>query len=350
VHTWVGAFMSSLASAAMDPVFFLVHCFVDLLWAAWQACNQLTPLQDSDVTNLNPKIWNWAASPTFSGDNANMPWFVSGRTPKDAFDIDLLGYQYTSGFISNVVALANANWCSVRSAGFTKLLQAQERHAKRHAISHDPKNPPRVVATSFLEAYTNSSGLPSYNTKKGSGKTVGLASAKRKKILAVTRGTLSKPGCYTPKKDEVTNLKSFASVYKKVRRGSSQDAAIAAVRDAECNAVEYQSGQVSSNTFIESMGSMAIKNRAQGKYNHDCYLKQQGIKADALKSDYQKDLEKKGKYRKPRRVTVNKPAARFTTMEEGGPPPPAKTNVTPTTQQYSYRFSKRSEQNALGPI
>ncbi|MFD2884266.1 tyrosinase family protein [Pseudomonas lini] len=36
VHVWVGGDMG-LSSSPNDPVFFLHHCNVDRLWAAWQA-------------------------------------------------------------------------------------------------------------------------------------------------------------------------------------------------------------------------------------------------------------------------------------------------------------------------
>lgn len=38
-HTSFGGFISSIGTAARDPLFFLLHCNVDRLWAKWQAAN-----------------------------------------------------------------------------------------------------------------------------------------------------------------------------------------------------------------------------------------------------------------------------------------------------------------------
>jgi hypothetical protein len=325
--------MSTLESAALDPVFFMVHAFVDRLWAAWQECNNIVPLTSTLISSNNPKVWDWTATQSFNG---NLPWFASGRTPLMAHDISAMGYQYTPGFIQNVISMASSSFCGgVTSARYVNpaLVAAQERVSKRNAIWHDPKNPPRVVATSFLEAFTPSNSVPQSTPKKG--KAVSLAAAKRKKLLAVARGTSAKPGCYNPKKDEVNNLKSFASVYKKVKRSGKVKDAVQAVKDAECFAMDYSSSQVAAPNFVESMGDMHIKRRAQGALTHECYERQKGKKADQLKSDYQKDQEKKGKVRAPKKVIIPKPSARFGSMEDFGPPP-----TTPPTNTTGASYGK----------
>jgi tyrosinase len=35
-HNWVGGWMGTIPTAARDPLFFLIHCNVDRLWARWQ--------------------------------------------------------------------------------------------------------------------------------------------------------------------------------------------------------------------------------------------------------------------------------------------------------------------------
>jgi hypothetical protein len=355
IHVWVNGYMSNLQSAAMDPVFFFVHAFVDALWAAWQQCGAVIPLPTDYATN--PKVWSWGSPQLFEGDGASMPFFTQGRTPKYAKDISAHGNKYTTGFIYNVVAIANSKYCANRGSSFVNpaLVAAQERIAKRNAVYHDLRNPPVIVATNFIEAFTPASMLAAPGKPKKSAKAI--AAAKRKKLLALSLGTDSKPACYQPKKDEVTNLKATASVLKKYKRMNKIGEALSAVTDTECGNFEYTSALVVSPQFAESMGSNAIKRRAQGAYHHTCYLRQNGKKADSLKSDYQKDLEKRGRYRKPKRVAVARPTADFKTIEESGPPPvgpPPYNNTTPGYNPSGYKNAKvlfqDAEQNALGPM
>lgn len=70
-HTSFGGFISSIATAAKDPLFFLLHCNVDRLWAKWQRLNgrfdaALAASYDSNLPagnaighNLNDTMWPW---------------------------------------------------------------------------------------------------------------------------------------------------------------------------------------------------------------------------------------------------------------------------------------------------
>jgi len=84
VHEWVGG-SSRPASSPNDPVFFLNHCFVDKLWAEWQA--------------MHPGASYLPSSGAASGHNlgdAMQPWASLGQivTPASVLDHNSLGYAY----------------------------------------------------------------------------------------------------------------------------------------------------------------------------------------------------------------------------------------------------------------
>lgn len=70
-HVSFGGFISSIGTAAKDPLFFLLHCNVDRLWAKWQRLNgrfdpALAASYDSNLPggnpighNLNDTMWPW---------------------------------------------------------------------------------------------------------------------------------------------------------------------------------------------------------------------------------------------------------------------------------------------------
>jgi tyrosinase len=69
-HTSFGGFISSIGTAARDPLFFLLHCNVDRLWAKWQRQNDLfdtslpaayDPNNPGNKTghNLPDTMWPW---------------------------------------------------------------------------------------------------------------------------------------------------------------------------------------------------------------------------------------------------------------------------------------------------
>jgi hypothetical protein len=343
----MSGFMGSLLLSAFDPAFFMIHATVDMLWHTWQVCNNVVPWNDNLETSQDPRVWMWTdTTRTFGG---TMPYMEAKRTPKTAHSIEALGYKYTNSFINNVLGYVGAGWCqgSGSSGGFTSalFLQAQERLSKRQSIYHDPNNPPRVLATSFLEAHTHVENLNS--NQKWGGKSKALKGAQtRKKGLAILRGTLAKPGCYTPKKDEVASLKNFGSIYKKVRKakGGGFAQAVGSVIDAECLGRNYATGLVASNEFIEAMGM--TKARAQGKFHHQCYLRYNTAKGDNLKTNYTRDGEKKSKPRLPKNVPIVAPR-NFVPMGDNPPAPPA-TVALEVNSAKEGRFARK--QSALGPI
>lgn len=84
VHVWVGASMG-LDSSPNDPVFFLHHCFVDKLWADWQA--------------LHPAAGYVPVSGASPGHNLNddmEPWASRGESvsPAGTLDHHAMGYAY----------------------------------------------------------------------------------------------------------------------------------------------------------------------------------------------------------------------------------------------------------------
>jgi tyrosinase len=84
VHVWVGGSMGPMSSPN-DPVFFLHHCFVDKLWADWQA--------------LHPGAGYLPVAGAAPGHNlgdAMQPWAGAGTivTPASVLDHHALGYAY----------------------------------------------------------------------------------------------------------------------------------------------------------------------------------------------------------------------------------------------------------------
>jgi hypothetical protein len=76
-HTWVGGVMGGAASPG-DPVFYLHHCWIDLLWARWQLAHPGAPFVSSGAgLGLNDPLMEWP-----------------DRTPADVLDHHALGYSY----------------------------------------------------------------------------------------------------------------------------------------------------------------------------------------------------------------------------------------------------------------
>jgi Common central domain of tyrosinase len=76
-HSWVGGVMASAASPG-DPVFYLHHCWIDLLWARWQHSHPDAPFVSSQAgAGLNDPLTEWP-----------------DRTPADVLDHHALGYRY----------------------------------------------------------------------------------------------------------------------------------------------------------------------------------------------------------------------------------------------------------------
>jgi tyrosinase len=76
-HRWVEGVMGGGTSPG-DPVFYLHHCWIDLLWAKWQLANPGAPFVSSGPgVGLNDPLMGWP-----------------NRTPADVLDYHALGYRY----------------------------------------------------------------------------------------------------------------------------------------------------------------------------------------------------------------------------------------------------------------
>lgn len=82
VHVWVDGDMWPMTSPN-DPLFFLHHCFVDKLWADWQA--------EHPGSDYLPDGSESDAPPGHRVDDAMTPW---STTPADVLDHRALGYTY----------------------------------------------------------------------------------------------------------------------------------------------------------------------------------------------------------------------------------------------------------------
>lgn len=76
-HNWVGGVMRSAASPG-DPIFYLHHGWIDLLWVRWQRAHPGAPFVSSGSgVGLNDPLMEWA-----------------DRTPAHVLDHHALGYTY----------------------------------------------------------------------------------------------------------------------------------------------------------------------------------------------------------------------------------------------------------------
>jgi hypothetical protein len=82
-HAWVEGVMGTHLSPG-DPVFYLHHCWIDMLWALWQRWNP-----KAQFVSRGPSWGRW-------GLNDTMPaWTNPTRTPADVLDHrNQLGYRY----------------------------------------------------------------------------------------------------------------------------------------------------------------------------------------------------------------------------------------------------------------
>jgi len=94
VHVWVGGSMAPMSSPN-DPVFFLHHCNVDRIWAAWQSAhpgaNQYPPTHGAPVGHNRGEFMQ-----PFDGRADGRPGGTTlpRVTPADVLDIAMLGYSY----------------------------------------------------------------------------------------------------------------------------------------------------------------------------------------------------------------------------------------------------------------
>jgi tyrosinase len=116
-HTVWGGSISSIPTAAKDPLFFLLHCNVDRLWAKWQRQNgRFNPAQaasyDSNASNpighnLPDTMWPWngitggSRPPTAPGGAMAASPTVSAPGPKPRVR-DSLDYQGNVNAVSRL--------------------------------------------------------------------------------------------------------------------------------------------------------------------------------------------------------------------------------------------------------
>lgn len=76
-HRWVGGVMAGAASPG-DPIFYLHHAWIDLLWVRWQLAHPGVPFEASGMgVGLNDPLMGWP-----------------DRTPANVLDHHILGYSY----------------------------------------------------------------------------------------------------------------------------------------------------------------------------------------------------------------------------------------------------------------
>lgn len=76
-HNWVGGVMASFRSPG-DPVFYMHHCWIDLLWARWQLSHRDAPFESSTAgADLSDPLMEWP-----------------DRTPAHVLNHHSLGYWY----------------------------------------------------------------------------------------------------------------------------------------------------------------------------------------------------------------------------------------------------------------
>lgn len=116
-----GGLMSDPDTAGLDPIFYLHHCNIDRMWAAWNAAG-----------NSNPTDPDWLNGPTAAGNRkfymptpAGTPWEY---TPAMVNDISQLNYTYEDLSLGVTPALVSSNAMRLRNFGLavdnTKLLDA----------------------------------------------------------------------------------------------------------------------------------------------------------------------------------------------------------------------------------
>ena len=89
VHRWVGGNMAD-ATSPNDPVFFLHHCYLDLLWERWKKQHPTTapylPASGGNGIDLTSTL-------VFNRSGRPAPW-PGSWTVKDTLDPQNLGYNY----------------------------------------------------------------------------------------------------------------------------------------------------------------------------------------------------------------------------------------------------------------
>jgi len=89
VHNWIGGNMAG-ATSPNDPVFFLHHCYIDLLWERWRKQH---PTTDPYLPSSGAPGYDLTSTLVFSKKSKPAPWPGSWKV-QDTLDITSLGYTY----------------------------------------------------------------------------------------------------------------------------------------------------------------------------------------------------------------------------------------------------------------
>ncbi|MGF6200211.1 tyrosinase family protein [Pseudomonas laurylsulfatiphila] len=89
VHSWIGGDMTT-ASSPNDPMFFLHHCYLDLLWERWRRQHPTTPPYSG-----RPDMFNelFESTLVFNPDNEPAPW-PQHFTVEQTLSTEGLDYRY----------------------------------------------------------------------------------------------------------------------------------------------------------------------------------------------------------------------------------------------------------------
>ncbi|MCE7066667.1 tyrosinase family protein [Dyadobacter sp. CY326] len=107
-----GGLMSNPETAGLDPIFYLHHCNIDRMWAAWNSSGK-----------ANPNDPNWLSGPTASGDRKfympkpdRTPWQYA---PDVVNDTGQLNYTYDNLSLGIPPELAGRDALRLRNFGLT---------------------------------------------------------------------------------------------------------------------------------------------------------------------------------------------------------------------------------------
>ena len=155
VHDNVGGLMSNVPVAAVDPIFYVHHCQIDRLWAAWQAAGGST--YNWGTTSTAPSQEEWESRKFEFVDDKNN---VVTVTALGQLDIRNLGYQYdrlpqpepltalaaTAATPQVTVAALQGSELKVGSEGArTTLAPMPEAESRLLAPQGQPTQPPTLI-------------------------------------------------------------------------------------------------------------------------------------------------------------------------------------------------------------
>jgi len=91
VHVNIGGLMQNVPVAAIDPIFYVHHCQIDRLWAAWQAAPGSVYNWGNTATAPSQKIWGGRQF-TFVGEGGKLVTV----TAEGELSTKKMGYEYSS--------------------------------------------------------------------------------------------------------------------------------------------------------------------------------------------------------------------------------------------------------------